>query len=464
MTRRLFVRLFVALSISCIGVVMLVSFQRGDANVGVSSDVDRFLKVGIVTFSWLLIAWILISALVQLLIALSLISVTKGNKILRATLWVAAPLVVSHAVNPQAEINTSTIPTVKGDDRSTTSEVMAATIGAVSARALIELVDSKRHHKLRVGVVRGCRVVPDTLQSNMELQFRKAADQRNHLLEVELTPLNEIKQLASDIGELHLVNRDNSSLAVGRPKNPKFVIRLMGPVEVVTSNGDRVDFNRSKSVELLTWIAEHRSAPRRSLARSAMWDAGVQDATFNNVVSEVRRGLNSVVAEEQPWISRSYDDHLILSEEVQSDAQLLRDALSIYDEDPSESNLVDLKAALDLVRGLPFAGTKYLWPDTEGITTNIVITILEASETIATRALDENCIADVFWATGQGLRVVQGHEGLVALRMKAHAAKRTMAGLESEWRSYLRAVEVDSWSGGRPNPELVELHQMLRSL
>ena len=92
-----------------------------------------------------------------------------------------------------------------------------------------------------------------------------------------------------------------------------------------------------------------------------------------------------------------------------------------------------------------------------------MILILETAELLAKNALEAREISDVFWATGQGLRVVQGHEGLVALRMRAHAVNRSKAGVESEWRSYLRAVEADSWSSGKPNPVLVDLHRSLLS-
>jgi two-component SAPR family response regulator len=325
------------------------------------------------------------------------------------------------------------------------------------------VIDSRRRHILRTEHLIGQSVQPRPEDVFIESQLRRAG-QLSTIGEITTCELNEsLIGKAEQLEVMRLVKVDPAVLETKVQFEPTFLVRLMGPVEVVDLAGNVVAFNRAKSVELLAWITQHRSAPRRSLARSAMWDAGVQDATFHNVVSEVRRGLNAASQEESPWISRSHDDHLELNDNVQSDSELLRETLNVCRSSSTSDNLLGLRQALSLVRGLPFAGTNYLWPDTEGITSNIVIMILEAAELIAENALEAREISDVFWATGQGLRVVQGHEGLVALRMRAHAVNHSKAGVESEWRSYLRAVQADSWSSGKPNPVLVDLHQSLLS-
>ncbi len=274
-------------------------------------------------------------------------------------------------------------------------------------------------------------------------------------------PQRELMEATSEIGAYQGMRVERARGSVINLCSPEIIVRVMGPVDVVDADRNVIDFHRSKSVELLAWITSHRASSRRSIARAAMWDAGVQDATFNNVVSEARRALTAVSTSETVWISRTYDDNLQLSERVLSDAEILASALRNHSAQPSDLTITALREALGQVRGLPFSGTSYLWPDTEGITTNIVIQILDAAVIVAEHALELNDLTEVFWATGQGLQVVQGHEGLVAIRMRAHAANRSMAGVESEWRSYLRAVAVDSWSGGQPNPELAELRKSL---
>ena len=97
---------------------------------------------------------------------------------------------------------------------------------------------------------------------------------------------------------------------------------------------------------------------------------------------------------------------------------------------------------------MPFAGTSYLWPDAEGITSNLVLLAISVSSEFAAHALSVGDTDAVFWATGQGLKVLPGHEELIGLRMRAHARAGDLAGVRQEWESYERVIVADSWSDG----------------
>jgi len=73
----------------------------------------------------------------------------------------------------------------------------------------------------------------------------------------------------------------------------------------------------------------------------------------------------------------------------------------------------------------------------------------------------ENDVTLISGATAVGLDVLPGHEALVALRMRAHAARRDDAGVRREFASYERAVLADAWAGGEPSPELRALRDEL---
>ena len=121
-----------------------------------------------------------------------------------------------------------------------------------------------------------------------------------------------------------------------------------------------------------------------------------------------------------------------------------------------------LRPAVEMIRGMPFEGTSYLWPDAEGITSNLVLLATSAAAELARHHLTLGQIDGVFWATGQGLRVLPGHEDLIALRMRAHASNGDLAGVRHEWQCYERVIAADPWSDGEPAPKLVELrHQLL---
>ena len=47
--------------------------------------------------------------------------------------------------------------------------------------------------------------------------------------------------------------------------------------------------------------------------------------------------------------------------------------------------------------------------------------------------------------------------------MRAHADRGDLAGVRSEWESYERAVQADTWASSEPSPKLVQLRRQLLS-
>ena len=84
-----------------------------------------------------------------------------------------------------------------------------------------------------------------------------------------------------------------------------------------------------------------------------------------------------------------------------------------------------------------------------------------AATELAGHFLSMGDIDGVFWATDQGLGVLPGHEGLIALRMRAHARAGDLAGVRREWETYERVLDADPWSDGEPAPKLVLLRREL---
>lgn len=241
------------------------------------------------------------------------------------------------------------------------------------------------------------------------------------------------------------------------------LVRLLGPVAVETRLGEPVSFERSKSLELVAWLTQHRAVGSRVGARTALWGSEVRDATFTNVVSEARRALARAV--EPPdgaeWIGRSTGEQLPLHPLVITDADVLASAVAAARRQEGGEAIDTLRHGLELVRGMPFAGAAYLWPDAEGVTSSLILAVTGAAADMAAIALDEDRIDDVFWATQQGLLALPGHDELVAMRMRAHAQRGDRAGVRHEFDSYERAVRADVWSSGEPAPKLVTLRREL---
>src|SRR4029077_3824475 len=104
-----------------------------------------------------------------------------------------------------------------------------------------------------------------------------------------------------------------------------------------------------------------------------------------------------------------------------------------------------------LIAGMPFAGTSYLWPDAEGITSSLTLLAVGATMQLANLCLDLGDAEGVFWATAHGLQVLAGHDELIALRMRAYAAAGDLAGVRHEWAAYERAIDADPWTSAEPS-------------
>lgn len=251
------------------------------------------------------------------------------------------------------------------------------------------------------------------------------------------------------------------------PAGPAFVVRLLGPVRVESLDGTVVEFERSKALELVAWLATHRSRPTRGRARAALWEVDVRSATFHNVISDARRSMMRVVfpPEGEEWIGRADSEVLPLHASVVCDLDLLERALAECDDLDDTAAVALLLPAVDLLEGAPFSGTDYLWSDAEGISSAAVLAATSAATELARRCLALGDVHGVFAATGRGLMVLPGHEELVSLRMRAHDTAGDRAGVRDEWERYLRVLAADAWpgdgDGATPPPKMLALRRAL---
>lgn len=242
-------------------------------------------------------------------------------------------------------------------------------------------------------------------------------------------------------------------------------VRLLGSVDVVDADGTTVDIERAKTLELLAWMTTHRDRATRGRARAALWELDVRDATFANVVSDARRRLAKHVAppDGDEWVRRTLTDALELNDGVVTDVDVVEAAVAAARDRPPAEVVEILRPAVELVRGMPFSDTSYLWADAEGITSNLVLLATSVVADYARAALDLGDIDGVFWSTGKGLEVIAGQEHLIALRMRAHGDRGDRAGVRVEWEAYERVLTADPWSDGEPSPKLAALRARLLS-
>jgi len=198
------------------------------------------------------------------------------------------------------------------------------------------------------------------------------------------------------------------------------LLRVLGPVELTLLTGREVSFRKSKSLELVAWLAFHRDRPTVSGVRTALWEVDVEDATFHNVLSEARRGFAHVGVADA--VQRPSKQRLQLVADLITDADVLCDALAEVDEaaahtaeqhechERHQRALAGLIAELRSVRALPFSDAQYAWADAEGITANLVWLVTRAvnrAVELAQRCNDDHAVLD---AASAGLRMFPGDE------------------------------------------------------
>lgn len=241
-----------------------------------------------------------------------------------------------------------------------------------------------------------------------------------------------------------------------------FMACVFGPPRVVDRRFDAVEFERGKAEELVIWLAFHPQQRKRSLARTALWLSPVQDATFSNITAAARRSLNAVVRppEGDNWVGITLSDDLPLADGFVTDVDVLRDAVDWARRHPEDHGHERLRDALQLVRGVPFAGSTYTWSDGIGMSGEAATLVVRAATMMAEMSQELGDMGGVYWATAKGLLALPGHEELVAIRLRAHAERGDRVAMRAEWESYRRAV-ANEWGDAEPSEKMMDLWRRL---
>lgn len=248
-----------------------------------------------------------------------------------------------------------------------------------------------------------------------------------------------------------------------------FIASVLGVPHVRHVTGAVVTFERSRSEELVIWLALHPSTSRRSIARAEMWSIAIRDATFSNVTSDVRRSLT--VLEQPPdgedWLGVTMTDELPLHPRIVSDAQLLAQCFDQARRYPETMGIEILEYGLGLVQGVPFCGSRYLWRDSTGLGSEYSMLVVRAALLLADMYVERGdtsgslATEGVYWATAKGLLAIPGHEDLVIRRLELHAHGGDQAALCAEWQAYCRALASDDWGDVEPSEKMVDVWRRL---
>lgn len=270
-------------------------------------------------------------------------------------------------------------------------------------------------------------LINDILRRRRE-QIRQRA-MPDVLSETEQVLLSDVQELAkNDAGHLSVEELDYSQPTIQELTNaveriseatflpteePLLIVRLYGYPEVRGVDGQSATFRKKRALELVVWLSLNRDRPRRSAARTALWQVDVSDSTFSTIVSDMRRGIADMALslERSEIVPTTYSDELVLSKRVTTDYDLLRSALHEFREDPM--NYRNLVRELKGIRDSPFSGTAYEWADLDGTTTRLIITAMQAALELAEYARMIGDGESMQIAVAAGLRVMPGNEELL---------------------------------------------------
>ena len=153
-------------------------------------------------------------------------------------------------------------------------------------------------------------------------------------------------------------------------------------------------------------------------------------------------------------------ERLPLHARVVLDADVVRSHLSRAHHLSDDDAIAELRRALALVRGAPYSGRCYLWPDAEALPSTLTLLVTTVAVELGRRLLDRADVDGVLDATAIGLDVLPGHEELIGLRLRAHAVRGDRAALRHEYACYEQSILADPWADD-PSPDLVALRQEL---
>lgn len=203
--------------------------------------------------------------------------------------------------------------------------------------------------------------------------------------------------------------------------------------------------SRNIVTELAIYLGLHNQAPvPQVVLRSAVWPAGpsgdgkdVLPETVRQHISRLRRSLGSGAVPE----ADSVGGYQIL------------DATSDWEEFQllaARGDRSALHAAMELVRGEPFAGVEkgsYGWAWAELLVSNIVSGVVDAAHRLVMAALAAGDLAEAEWAAGRGLAASPTEETLLQDRMDVATAAGDASGLERAWKDALRILGPQAENG-----------------
>ena len=266
-------------------------------------------------------------------------------------------------------------------------------------------------------------------------------------------PGNDHEQSFEDVIDL--------TLDVPAVREERVEVKILGTVEV----DGAVDLTSAKAEEFIVYLATHRKGATLDELQEALWpEEEPSSGRLHTTAWRARQSLGDG-PDSEPLLPKVVKGRYALSTEVGVDYERFRAHVARARVAPS-SAIDELRAALDLVLGEPYAGTatEYTWASFE--VHAIAQAIGDAAHWLARLYLDANQPAEARWAAEQGLRADPYLEALYRDLMESAAAESNIAEVEIIMKR-LRGLVADEAdhndADDRLDPETLRCYDVLTS-
>ena len=241
---------------------------------------------------------------------------------------------------------------------------------------------------------------------------------------------------------------------VGQPAmngSSRLEIRILGPF-VITGAADQL---QPKQAELVLALALAAPAGLSNSALCSMLGADPDHPkpsdAVRQIITRTRRRLGRA-GDGREYIIHAGNGNYLLHQDAWLDRSEFRTLIS-------GGRAEDMRSALALVRGEPFAGSFHWWIDIPLMET-VRAEVVDAAETLGEFELTTGMPRPAARAARAGLAAETSAEQLWRLLMRAEHAAGNTAGVAEAWHRCLDAIE-DVAPGGEPHPDTAALYRQL---
>ena len=224
----------------------------------------------------------------------------------------------------------------------------------------------------------------------------------------------------------------------GQPASPGHPqVQLLGDVDLVDAAGPPPSRARTSCIEYAAWLLAHPGSRASTMAADLL----VAEGTRRSNMSRLRTWLGTD-PDGTPYLPDAYSGHIRLDPRVSSDWEQFLALLAAGVQGAPDAAL---RSALRLVRGQPLGTAAFQWPWAETLRADMVSMVVDASCTLADRAIHRGDAVLALWAAGRG-RLAAPRDDEVSVR---EIDALVLAGRGDEARSEVLAVTRAARAEGR---------------